>query len=78
MPEDKARAIKIYSKLQDLVEMYDVHLNKCYSIESDPDEMEFEYRFQKEMVQRKKMILKQNLFENIFLGMILIDKKYGI
>jgi len=77
-PEQKrARAREAFTKLQDLVEKYNIQLTRQFSVHDDPDEMEDEYDIQKERRNKTNQVkfYKQVLL-NIVCGVEFLNDKY--
>ncbi|BCS83092.1 hypothetical protein QLL95_gp1031 [Cotonvirus japonicus] len=77
-PEEKrARARDAYAQLQELVEEHGVELNKKYSIDDDPDELEAEYKMQRDKRNKKnKVKFYKGVLINIISGVELLNEKY--
>lgn len=77
-PEEKrARARDAYTKLQDLVEKYQVKLSRPYTIDSDPNEMEAEYAMHRDQRNRKNQV---RFYKQVLLGIVcgaeFLNEKY--
>jgi len=76
--ERRARARDAYSNLQDLVDKYKIKLNKPYSIDSDPDEMEAEYKMHKDRRNKNNQVkFYKQIMLNIVCGAEFINEKYN-
>ena len=78
-PEEKrARAREAYTKLQNLVERYDVVLTRNYTMDSDPDEMEQEYLMHHSSRKRNNKIkFYKSLLLNCVCGIEFVNGKYN-
>lgn len=78
-PEEKrARAREEYTKLQDLVERYDVELTRHYSIDSDPDEMHEEFEMHRSKRRKhNKIKFYKSLLLNCVCGIEFVNGKYN-
>ena len=76
--ERRARAREAYSKLQDLVDKYEVKLTRKYSIDDDPDELEAEYKMHKERRNKTNQVkLYKNILLTIVSGTEFLNDKYN-
>lgn len=75
--ERRARQREAYGLLQDLVERYHVKLSRPYTIDSDPDEMEAEYKMHKERRHKSNQVrFYKNVLINIVCGIEFLNDKY--
>jgi len=65
--ERQIRAAIAYEKLQFLVEKYKIKLSKPFFLNSDPDEMETEYKMHSDIKRKKD---KVNFYKQIFLNLV--------
>lgn len=76
--ERRARAREAYSKLQDLVEKYQIKLTRPFSIDDDPDEMEAEYSMHKERRNKNNQVkFYKQILLNIVCGAEFLNEKYN-
>lgn len=75
--ERRSRARDAYAKLQDLVKNKNVQLNRSFTIDSDPDEMEEEYKLQKDSRNKTNQVkLYKNILQNVVAGAEFLNEKY--
>lgn len=75
--ERRARARDAYSKLQDLIEKYQIQLTKNYTIDDNPDEMEAEYKMHKERRNKYNQVkFYKQILLNIICGAEFLNTKY--
>lgn len=76
--EERARSREMYSRLQDMVEKYNVKLTKEFTIDDNADEMEAEYKMHRERRDKKNQVkfYKQVLL-NIVCGAEFVNDKYN-
>ena len=73
----RARAREAYSNLQDLVERYGVKLSRNYTIDDDPDEMEEEYKSNRDKRHKNNQIkFYQRVLLNVIAGVEFLNDKY--
>lgn len=76
--ERRARAREEYSKLQDLVQKYDVTLTRSFSINDDPDEMRAEYDMHKEKRNKNNQVkFYKQILLNIVCGAEFLNERYN-
>ncbi|XWV25154.1 hypothetical protein QJ856_gp0618 [Tupanvirus deep ocean] len=76
--ERRARARDAYSKLQDLVEKYQVKLSRPFGIDDDPDEMEAEYDMHKERRNKTNQVkFYKQILLNVVCGVEFLNDKYN-
>lgn len=76
--ERRARARDAYNQLQRLVDKYDIKLNRQYTIDDDPEEMEEEFKMHKENRNRDNQVkFYKNVLLNICCGAEFLNDKYN-
>ncbi|AGF85387.1 hypothetical protein QJ854_gp395 [Moumouvirus goulette] len=76
--ERRARAREVYSKLQDLVEKYNVKLTRDFTIDDDPDIMEAEYDMHKERRNKTNQVkMYKQILLTIISGTEFLNDKYN-
>ncbi|AVL94753.1 hypothetical protein ma367 [Moumouvirus australiensis] len=78
-PEEKrARGREVYSKLQDLVDKYNVKLTREFTIDDDPDIMEAEYDMHKERRNKTNQVkMYKQILLTIISGTEFLNEKYN-
>ena len=73
----RERAREAYSNLQDLVERYGVKLSRNYTIDDDPDEMEKEYKSNRDKRHKNNQIkFYQRVLLIVIAGVEFLNDKY--